>query len=216
MAGGPGTPRRTLVKVCGLTRLEDARVAVEAGADWLGVVVAGETPRRLDAGAASEIAAALPGAEIVAVMVAPAPDEALRLATRAGARRVQLHRVDPATWPTDFPLEVIFAVPVGADGRLPATLPPPGALVMLDTAHPTRAGGTGETFPWEAAAALAATRDVVLAGGLGPDNVGQAIERVRPYAVDASSRLERAPGIKDLELVRRFVAAARRADAVRT
>jgi phosphoribosylanthranilate isomerase len=208
-------PRRTIVKVCGLTRLEDARVALDAGADWLGVVVAGETPRRLDAGAAGEIAAALPGAEIVAVMVAPAPDDALRLAMRAGARRVQIHRVDPAAWPADFPLEVIFAVPVGADGQLASALPRAGALVLLDTAHSTHAGGTGETFPWGPAAALAATRDIVLAGGLSPDNVAQAIERVRPFAVDASSRLERAPGIKDADLVRRFVAAARRADAVR-
>ena len=215
MTGAPGTPRRTLVKVCGLTRLEDARSALEAGADWLGVIVAGESPRQLDAGSAGEIAAALPGAEIVAVMVAPTPDEALKLSSRAGARRVQLHRVDPATWPADFPLEVIFVVAVGADGRLASALPRAGALVMLDTAHPTRAGGSGETFPWETAAAIAATRDVVLAGGLGPDNVAQAIERVRPFAVDASSRLERAPGIKDVDLVRRFVAAARRADAVR-
>ena len=215
MSRGPGTPRRTLVKVCGLTRLEDARTALEAGADWLGVIVAGESPRRLDAGAAGEIATALPGAEIVAVMVAPTPDEALQLAARAGARRVQLHRVDPAAWPADFPLEVIIVVPVGPDGRLTSALPRAGTLVMLDAAHPTRAGGSGETFPWDGAAAVAATRDVVLAGGLGPDNVAQAIERVRPFAVDASSRLERAPGIKDADLVRRYVAAARRADAVR-
>jgi len=215
VSSGAGTPRRTLVKVCGLTRLEDARVAHEAGADWLGFVVAGETPRRLDAGAAGEIAAALPGATVVAVMVAPAPDEALRLAARAGATRVQLHRVDPAAWPKDFPLPVIFAVPVEADGRLACALPPAGALVLLDTAHLTRAGGTGATFPWEVAAALAAKRDIVLAGGLDPDNVERAIERVRPFAVDASSRLERAPGIKDADQVRRFIAAVRRADAVR-
>jgi phosphoribosylanthranilate isomerase len=190
-------------------------MAHEAGADWLGFVVAGETPRCLDAGAVGEIAAAIPGAVVVAVMVAPAPDEALRLATRAGARRVQLHRVDPAAWPMDFPLGVTFAIPVRPDGRIAAALPPAGALVLLDTAHPTRAGGSGETFPWEGAAALAATRDVMLAGGLGPDNVERAIERVRPFAVDASSRLERAPGIKDADQVRGFVAAVRRADAVR-
>jgi phosphoribosylanthranilate isomerase len=87
--------------------------------------------------------------------------------------------------------------------------------VLLDTAHPGRAGGSGTPFPWAAAAALAATRDVVLAGGLGPDNVAEAIERVRPYAVDACSRLERSPGIKDHERLRRFVAAVRGADAVR-
>jgi phosphoribosylanthranilate isomerase len=215
VTGGAGAPRRTLVKVCGLTRLEDARVAHEAGADWLGFVVAGESPRRIEPGIAGDIVAALPGAHAVAVMVAPTPDEALGHAARVGAVRVQLHRVDPAAWPRDFPLPVIFAIPVGPDGRIASPLPPAGALVLLDTAHPTRAGGTGELFPWEAAAALAATRDVVLAGGLSPDNVARAIERVRPFAVDASSRLEVAPGIKDADQVRGFVAAARRADAVR-
>lgn len=212
---GAASVRRTRVKVCGLTRLEDARLALEAGADWLGFVLMGETPRRIEAAAAGDIAAALPGATVIAVMVAPDPDQALRLAERMGAAQVQLHRVDPASWPRDFPLPAIFAVPVEADGRLAVALPPAGALVLLDTAHPTRAGGSGETFPWEAAATLAATRDIVLAGGLDPDNVELAIERVRPFAVDASSRLEGAPGLKDAVKVRRFVAAVRRADAVK-
>ena len=212
---GATAGRRTLVKVCGLTRLEDARAALEAGADWLGFVVLGESPRGVDPGVAGEIVAALPGATAVAVMVAPDPDQALRLAERAGAARVQLHRVDPAAWPADFPLPVIAAVPVDGDGRLGSPLPPEPALVLLDTAHPARAGGTGEGFPWEAAAALAARREVMLAGGLSPDNVERAIEQVRPFGVDAASRLERAPGLKDHDLVRRFVAAVRRADAVR-
>ncbi len=208
-------PRRTLVKVCGLTRLEDARAAHEAGADWLGFIVTGGSPRRIEAVAAGAIARALPGATVVAVMVSPTPDEAARLARAAGAARVQLHRVDPAAWPADFPLPVTFAVPVGPDGVIAGPLPSDGALVLLDTAHPERAGGSGLTFPWAPAAALAATRDLVLAGGLGPDNVAEAIERVRPFAVDASSRLEQSPGIKDHERVRRFVAAVRGADAVR-
>lgn len=213
--GGATPARRTLIKVCGLTRLEDARAALEAGADWLGFVVAGESPRRLDAGAAGDIVAALPGAAAVAVMVAPEPDQALRLARRVGAGRVQLHGVEAGAWPADFPLPVIVAVPVHADGRLGSPLPPARALVLVDTAHPVRAGGTGESFPWDAVATLAARRDVMLAGGLGPDNVERAIECVHPYGVDATSRLERAPGLKDHDRVRRFVAAVRRADAVR-
>jgi len=212
---GAEAARRTLVKVCGLTRLEDARAARDAGADWLGFVVAGESPRRIEPAAAGAIVAALGAVEAVAVMVAPDPERALRDARAAGAARVQLHRVDAARWPADFPLPVVFAVPVGADGRLAAALPPDGALVMLDTARAGKAGGTGETFPWAAAARLAATRAVVLAGGLGPDNVEAAIEAVRPFAVDATTRLERAPGVKDHDLVRRYVAAVRRADAVR-
>ncbi|HVP14535.1 MAG TPA: phosphoribosylanthranilate isomerase, partial [Terriglobales bacterium] len=204
---------RTLVKICGLTRPADARAAVEAGADWLGFVLLGDSPRRIDAAAAAEITAACPGVTTVAVLVAPTPEQALALAARAGARRVQLHRVEAAGWPADFPLPVAFSQPVGADGTIPAALPDERHLILLDTADPDRAGGTGRVFPWEAAASLAARRAVLLAGGLDGDNVAAAIERVRPFGVDASSRLESAPGLKDPRKVRRFVAAVRRCDA---
>jgi phosphoribosylanthranilate isomerase len=204
--------RRTIVKVCGLTRLEDAARALDAGADWLGFVVRAEGPRAIDPEQAARIVQALPRATIVAVMVSPSPDEALTLARRIGATRVQVHRVDAAHWPEEFPLPVTIAVGVGADGRPTAALPSARHLVMLDTAHPILAGGTGVAFPWAAAAELAAVRPVLLAGGLDGDNVGEAIERVRPFGVDASSRLESSPGIKDPERVRRFVAAVRASD----
>jgi phosphoribosylanthranilate isomerase len=205
--------RRTLVKVCGITRLADARAAIAAGADWIGMIVLGEGPRRIEAETAREIAAALDGAVTVAVMVAPTPDQALDLARRAGATRVQLHRVDPLTWPRDFPLPTSFAIGVDVDGSLTAPLPGAQHLVLLDTAHSMLAGGTGETFPWDSARVVAGARDVFLAGGLGPDNVAAAIVAVQPYGVDASSRLESAPGIKDERRVRAFVAAVRAADA---
>jgi phosphoribosylanthranilate isomerase len=205
-------PHATVVKVCGLTRLEDARAALAAGADWLGFILKGTSPRRIDAARAGEIVAASGAKVAVAVLVTPWPDEALDLARRMGAARVQLHRVDPAAWPPDFPLPVSFAVPVEPDGRIAGVLPAAPHLVLLDTSHPTLAGGTGERYPWHAAAALARTRDVMLAGGLSPDNVAGAIEQVRPFGVDASSRLESAPGLKDHDRVRRFVAAVRESD----
>jgi phosphoribosylanthranilate isomerase len=201
--------RRTIVvKVCGLTRIEDARAAMDAGADWLGFIVRGSSPRAIDPPRAGEILAALPGATGVAVMVGVGPDEALELARRAGAGRVQLHRVDPAAWPADFPLPAAFVVPVGADGRL-AGPPPARHLLMLDTADAARDGGTGRTFPWAEARALCAGRQVMLAGGLDGGNVTAALDAVRAFGVDASSRLESAPGIKDAERVRRYVAAVR-------
>jgi len=206
---------RTLVKVCGITRLEDARAALEAGADWLGIVLSGGGPRVVDPAQARAIVAAVDGATVVAVMVAPTPDEALDLARRAGATRVQLHRVDAATWPADFPLPVAVSVPVAGDGALTEPLPPAHQLVLLDTADARLAGGTGRTFPWEAARIVAATRPVLLAGGLAHDNVADAVRAVRPFGVDASSRLESAPGIKDPERVRRYVAAVRECDAGR-
>jgi len=212
---GEATTHRTVVKVCGITRLEDARAALEAGADWLGFVMWEGSPRQVGSEVAAEIIAALPGVTAVLVMVAARPDEALATARRIGARRVQLHRVEPTTWPADFPLPVTFAVQVSEDGRLTSGLPPRDDLLLLDTADQTRPGGTGRSFPWESAATLAAERPVMLAGGLGPDSVAAALERVRPYGVDAASRLESAPGIKDPDLVRRFVSAVRAHDAQR-
>src|SRR5262245_37024631 len=103
----------TIVKICGITRLEDARHALAAGADWIGFVLQGEGPRRISADRVRGIVDAL-GERVVTVgvMVAPTPDEALVLAREAGVTRVQLHGVDPATWPATFPLPVAFVVPV--------------------------------------------------------------------------------------------------------
>jgi len=203
---------RTVVKICGITRAEDARAAVDAGADWLGFVLMGSSPRRIEPARARAIAASVDGTITVAVMVAPTPDQALEAASLAGAQRVQLHRVDAYAWPRDFPLPVAFAVPVAEDGSLTESLPPESHLVLLDTSDPHRTGGTGRTFPWETARVVAATRPMLLAGGLDPDNVEKALDQVRPFGVDACSRLETEPGIKDAEVVRRFVAAVRRFD----
>ncbi len=205
--------RRTIVKVCGLTRLQDAHDARRAGADWLGFIVHGESPRRVRPEYMSTVMTTLPGAVGVAVMVSPSPEEALDLARRAYAKRVQLHRVDPASWPADFPLPVAFALGVGPDGTFDGALPDARHLVLLDTAHATRAGGTGMRFPWEAARAIALERPVMLAGGLDGSCVAEALETCRPFGVDASSRLESAPGLKDAELVSAFVRAVREWDA---
>jgi phosphoribosylanthranilate isomerase len=202
----------TIVKVCGITRLDDAQTALDAGADWLGFVVKDVGPRRIDPSKAAEIAAVAGAAVTVAVMVDPTPDEAISLAARLGADRVQLHRTNPTLWPADFPLPVIFAIPVAADGALQEILPAVQHLVLLDAAHPTLAGGTGRHVPWESARVVAATRNVMLAGGLDGETVGAALARVRPYGVDASSRLESSPGIKQPDKVRRFVAAVRTFD----
>ncbi len=209
----PRAAHHTIVKVCGITRLADAQAALAAGADWLGIIVKGSSPRRVDVALAAEIVAASGARTAVAVMVTPWPDEALALAGRIGAARVQLHRVDPGEWPADFPLPVAFAVPVEPSGRIAGPLPGAGSLVLLDTSHPTLAGGTGRPYPWHEAAALARGRAVMLAGGLSEENVAAALEQVRPFGVDASSRLESAPGVKDHDRMRRFVAAVRECDA---
>lgn len=205
----------TIVKICGITRIEDARNAASAGADWIGFVLQGESPRRISAARARAIVDALEAIVTVGVMVTPTPDEALLLAREAGVSRIQLHGVDPASWPAEFPLPVAFAVPVAEDGAMLSALPRPSDLVLLDTAHARLAGGTGRTFPWFVAATVAAEFSVMVAGGLDDTNVRGMLEEVRPWGVDASSRLESAPGVKDAARVRRFIDAVRAHDARR-
>jgi len=211
----PAGSRRTVVKVCGLTRREDAAWALECGADWLGFIVHGESPRRIDPARAAEIVDAL-GAQgtdrpwtAVAVMVGVTPAQALDLARRAHAQRVQLHGVAAADWPEDFPIPCAIVAGVGPDGALVGEEPALRHLLMLDTAAAGGGGGTGRTWPWAAARPIAARRDVLLAGGLNDENVADAVRALRPFGVDASSGLEKAPGIKDAGRVRRFVDAVR-------
>jgi phosphoribosylanthranilate isomerase len=204
--------RRTVVKVCGLTRTEDAAWALECGADWLGFIVAAWGPREIGAERMAEILAGLPGAVGVAIVADRGPDEALALARRAGAQRLQLHRTDPAGWPADFPLPCAFVTGVDAAGVVHGPLAPPPHLVHLDTARGAVTGGTGATFPWDRARQLCGDRPFVLAGGLDADNVADALAAASPFGVDAASRLESAPGIKDRDKTRRFVAAVREFD----
>jgi phosphoribosylanthranilate isomerase len=213
IAGGTRGTRRTLVKVCGLTRLEDARWALDCGADWLGFIVRGEGPRVIEPERAAAIVDALgrDGSrwQAVAVMVGVGPADALDLAKRAHADRIQLHRSDAASWPADFPLPCAFSVGVTPEGAMLADEPPARHLLMLDTSIAGHEGGTGRTWPWAVAKPLATRRDVLLAGGLHADNVAQAILTLKPYGVDAASRLESMPGVKDPEKVRRYVDAVR-------
>lgn len=205
--------RRTVVKVCGLTRREDAAWALECGADWLGFIVKGESPRLIAPEQAAAIAGAVEGGVRVAVMVGATPEQALDLARRSRAHRVQLHRVDAAGWPDDFPLPCTFVLGITPEGGVTGVEPPARHLLMLDTSYGERAGGTGRVWPWHVARGIAARRDVMLAGGLGADNVTDAIRELDPFGVDASSSLESSPGIKDPERVRRFVDAARHASS---
>lgn len=204
--------RRTVVKVCGLTRREDAEWALGCGADWLGFVVHGESPRRVEPEDVARIVEAVGGGHPVAVMVGVTPSHALDLARRSHAERVQLHRVDPTDWPDDFPLPCTFAMGVTPEGGIVGREPASNHLLLLDTASGPLAGGTGRTWPWEVARAIVARRAVMLAGGLGPDNVADAVRTLRPFGVDASSVLESAPGLKDPDRVRRFVEAVRACD----
>jgi phosphoribosylanthranilate isomerase len=202
-----------VVKVCGLTHRDDAAWALECGADWLGFIVKADSPRRIEPEAAAAIAGSVEGGVTVAVMVDVTPEQALELARRAGAVRVQLHRVSPATWPKDFPLPCSFAVGVTTKGELRGEVPDARHLLLLDTSMPGFDGGTGQVWPWPIASSIVSRRDVMLAGGLSPENVAHAVRALLPFGVDASSALEVSPGRKDPERVRRYVEAVRLCDA---
>jgi phosphoribosylanthranilate isomerase len=221
-AAAAGASRRTLVKVCGLTRLEDARWALECGADWLGFIVHADGPRRIEPERAAAMVDELGGSaesarwQAVAVISGAGPDEALAIARRAHAHRAQLHRADATRWPEDFPLPCAFAVGVTPEGVLLAGEPPARHLLMLDTSIAGHEGGTGRTWPWAVARSIAERRDVLLAGGLHAENVAEAIHTLKPFGVDAASRLESRPGIKDPEKVRRYVEAVRLCETTST
>lgn len=191
----------TRVKICGLTNTADALAAVAAGADALGFVFA-TSPRRVEPDAVREIIAQLPPlVTTIGVFVnTPLPQmEAVR--DRTGLDMIQAHGLDPASRPGR---RIIVAQGVGPDRR-PDINAFPTATLLLDTHVPGAYGGSGRTFDWNLARAAARHRPLILAGGLNADNVAQAIETVKPYAVDVSSGIESQPGRKDHEQLSRFI-----------
>ncbi|HET7559756.1 MAG TPA: phosphoribosylanthranilate isomerase [Limnochordia bacterium] len=208
----------TRVKICGLTTPDAARIAAEAGADAIGLMFA-PSPRRIDPEQARCIGrAAGPFVSKVGVFVGAGTDEVLRSAEYAGLDAVQLHGAQPEQVPVlqAHGLAVIVAHRVRErDGaELLAALEPIAAAdaVHLDSYVPGVEGGSGVAFAWPVARAAAAARRVMLAGGLNVANVTQAIAAVSPFGVDVSTGVESAPGEKDPERVRAFIARVRRYD----
>lgn len=197
------------VKVCGIRSREDADLAVSLGANALGFLFWPGSPRLVAADTVREITRMLPPfVETVGVFVNQAPADVRDIVARAALTAVQLHGdEDPAAFMARG-VRVIRSVSVGDPFSLEAvSAVPAGVTVLLDAHDPVRRGGTGRTIDWSAAAAAARTRPVILSGGLTPHNVRSAVETVRPYAVDVSSGVESAPGVKDETKLRAFFAA---------
>jgi phosphoribosylanthranilate isomerase len=188
-----------LVKICGITRLEDAEAAVHAGAGALGFVFWPESPRFIDPYRARAIVRALPPfVSAVGVFVNQATEYVASVASLAHLSVVQLHGDETPDLADAVGRPVIKALTIAAaadEERLRAW--PPHVTVLLDVHDPVRRGGTGRTVDWTTAAAVAAQRRVLLAGGLTPENVAEAVARVRPFGIDVSSGVERSPGVKD-------------------
>jgi len=202
----------TMVKVCGITNPEDASVAAEAGADAIGLLFA-ESPRRVSVERACEISAALPGNVLkVGVFVDEEPEEILRIAREAGLDVAQLHGDETPEVVAEIRaggLKVMKALRVRDAEALMEIEGYEADLFLLDAYSEKARGGTGERFDWGLAKSLVERGNIVVSGGLGPENVREAIEFFEPYGVDASSSLEDAPGKKNHERVRRFVSAAK-------
>ena len=197
----------TRVKICGLTNLDDALAAAQAGADALGFVLA-PSPRRVSPDQVRAMVRRLPPlVTTVGVFVDTPLEEVARLKTWCGLVWAQLHGREGQAEVEALAPRVIKVLSVGRQTPDPQAYP--GAHLLLDTAVPGRTGGTGQTFDWSLAVDLARQRPVILAGGLNADNVAQAIAIVKPFAVDVSSGVEEEPGRKDHAQIRSFIARAK-------
>ena len=190
------------VKICGVTSVDDARMAAEMGASAVGLVFWPQSPRAVGIEQAKRIVAALPPF-VSAVGVFVNQPEAADIAREVGLSAVQLHGDEPPDTYSALPVRVIKAVAVTGNGSgdLVAAIPA-SATVLLDAHDPVKRGGTGRAIDWTVAAAVARRRPIILSGGLNADNVVGAVEAVRPYAIDVSSGVESAPGRKDAAKLR--------------
>ena len=198
----------TAIKICGITRREDAELAASLGASFVGFVLWKNSPRAATLDAVRQIAPGLPKTVTpVGVFVDPTADEVMAAAD-AGIQMAQIHSEAPS-FLRGVTIPVVRAVHLAID-RIDGVEPDiADDLVLLDAHDPVKHGGTGNTVDWRRAALIAKSRRVILAGGLTPSNVRQAISEVRPYAVDVASGVESQPGIKDHGLLRAFMAAAK-------
>jgi phosphoribosylanthranilate isomerase len=220
----------TWVKICGITNLEDARTAVDAGADALGFVFYEKSPRNIEPEAARRLIEQLPPRpEKVGVFAGEGIEHCVALAKRCKLDAVQLHL---STWAmpskgtdaefrvTTFskPVRIYAAFPIKPliEGQLHLALGKPFDTIFLDSGTSERPGGTGQAFDWKKAAPIVENISkkvkVVIAGGLTPTNVVDAMRILKPWGVDVASGVEAAPGKKDPRKVRDFIAAVRQAE----
>lgn len=199
------------VKVCGITRLDDARRALESGASALGFVMWPKSPRYVTPEQVRAIVDVLPPDTMtVGVFVDETAEQITRVLAASGLSTAQLNDESEPAAMMAIDRPVLKVVTLENVDRL-APRWPAEVTLLLDAHDPVRRGGTGVTVDWRRAGAIARSRRLILAGGLTPANVAEAIERVRPYGVDVSSGVESAPGVKDPWKVADFVAQARAA-----
>ena len=209
---------RIRVKICGMTRLADALCAVDAGVDALGFIFYARSPRAISAQAAAAITGQLPPfVDAVGVFVNEDLEQVVRIIRECRLAYAQLHGSESPEYCRELaeraaPCRLLKAIRVGAQST-PDDVAPYQDVVhgyLLDTYQKNAVGGTGETFDWTLIDRLQLTKPFLLAGGLDVGNLRDALERVRPYGVDANSGLEDAPGQKNHHLIRQLIEAVRR------
>ncbi|QVL35629.1 phosphoribosylanthranilate isomerase [Aminirod propionatiphilus] len=194
----------TRVKLCGLTRPEDVRAAVELGFDALGFILVPTSPRRVTFEAVAALRPLVPPFVAVVAVVAGAAEEELdRLVASRLFDAVQFHGGETPDLVASVPVRRIVALSVAERGDLDRARDYGGVAdaFLLDTKWGGKRGGTGRSFDWNVLRGFDFGRPIVLAGGLGPENLKRAVEAVGPDAVDLNSRLESAPGVKDRRLM---------------
>ncbi len=197
--------RRVRVKICGITRAEDALKAIEFGADALGFIFYKNSPRYVSPEIVRDIIHCLPPfVTTVGVFVNEQPSVIEETIETTGIDVVQLHGEEPPEYCARWQ-KVIKALRIKEMADLELLHRYRVSAYLLDTYSPDKPGGTGERFDWDIAVKANRLGTIILAGGLTPDNVIEAVEKVKPYAVDVSSGVEAEKGIKDHDKLKRFI-----------
>lgn len=215
--------RRTRIKMCGITNIEDAEEGIRAGVDALGFIFVEDSPRYIEPEKAKEIVEQLsPFVDLVGVFVDRENVEVQEIIDYCGLSYAQLHGSESPEYCSQIayaasPCKVIKAFRVGPNTTAAEFHPYQNEVqgFLLDTYVADQAGGTGRTFDWEIVRSLELQRPVILAGGLTPENVGEAILKVQPFAIDVNSGVELRPGLKDYDKLGALLEEVRKADLSR-
>ncbi len=214
----------TIIKICGITNLEDAKLAANAGADYLGFIFYPPSSRYVEAETVREIIRVMRETyfvntahesritKYVGVFVNTPADEVRRLMDFCGLDFAQLHGDESPEMVASFGGRAFKAInpqSLAVAEKTASLVTRHSPFLLLDAFHPTMRGGTGKTADWDLAASIARKYPLLLAGGLTPENVATAIARVKPFGVDVSSGVEAVPGKKDPDKVRAFIAQVR-------
>ena len=196
------------VKICGITRPQDAELAAGLGANALGFIFWPASPRYISAELAKSIASNVPGTVLkVGVFVDQPAEEVVAIMDEVGLDVAQLHGHETPEYCRQLSAStrtIFKAISMSGNGSVNVADFAPEVVLLVDAHDPLRFGGTGKTANWDSAREIAATRRTILAGGLNATNIKLAVRSVRPYGVDVSSGVESAPGVKDPNRLRTF------------